>query len=190
MRGLMARLVVDGKQDVVLVRQRARQLADLLGFRAQDQTRIATAVSEIARNAFRHAGGGRAEFRLEGSTAAQMLEIDITDRGPGIANVADILNSEYPSPTGFGIAGVRRLMDQFEIRSAPEQGTSVVLKKTLPRGAPPVTPARQLAIIDQLARARPTSAVEEVQRQNQELLQALDELPRLRGEISTAPLNH
>ena len=52
------------EQDVVLARQRARRLAELLGCDGQDQTRIATAVSEIARNAFTYAGGGKVEFQL------------------------------------------------------------------------------------------------------------------------------
>jgi anti-sigma regulatory factor (Ser/Thr protein kinase) len=170
MTRLMTPLVVEAEQDMVLVRQRARQLAELLGFQVQDQTRVATAVSEITRNAFRYARGGRVEFRLEGSTAPQVLEIEISDRGSGIPHLADILTSEYRSPTGLGlgIIGARRLVDQLDIRSTPA-GTSVVLKKVLPRGAPLVTTVRRLAITDALAQARPTSAVEEVQRQNQEL---------------------
>ena len=55
-------LPIETEGDVVAVRQRARRIAELLGFERQDQTRIATAVSEIARNAFGYAGGGRAEF--------------------------------------------------------------------------------------------------------------------------------
>jgi signal transduction histidine kinase/DNA-binding response OmpR family regulator len=184
MTRLMTPLMVEAEQDVVLVRQRARQLAELLGFQVQDQTRVATAVSEITRNAFRYARGGRVEFRLEGSTAPQVLEIEISDRGSGIPHLADILTSEYRSQTGLGIGiiGARRLMDQFDIRSTPE-GTSVVLKKVLPRGAPLVTVARRAVITDALARVRPTSAMEEVQRQNQELLQALDELRRRQDEL-------
>jgi signal transduction histidine kinase/CheY-like chemotaxis protein len=184
MSRLTTPLVVQGEQDVVLVRQRARQLAELLGFQIQDQTRIATAVSEIARNALRYAGGGRVEFRLAGTTLPQVLEIEITDRGPGIPHLTDIPGAEYRSPTGLGlgIVGARRLMDEFDIRSTAE-GASVVLKKLLPSGAPLVTLARQVAIIDELAQARPGSALEEVQRQNQELLQALDELRRRQEEL-------
>src|SRR5262249_36953043 len=62
-------------EDVVLARQRARQVAAALGFDRQDQTRIATAVSEIARNAFRYAREGRVEFHLEGVTRPQVLSI-------------------------------------------------------------------------------------------------------------------
>ena len=68
-------------------RQRARQIAQLLGFDAQDQTRIATAVSEIARNAFRYAKNGVVEFLLEGQTAPQVLLIRVTDKGAGIPDL-------------------------------------------------------------------------------------------------------
>ena len=72
------------EHDVVLARQRARQIAGLLGFDAQDQTRIATAVSEIARNAFQYAGGGTGRVRRRGPTAPQSLLVRVSDQGPGI----------------------------------------------------------------------------------------------------------
>jgi len=124
------------EDDIVLARQRARQLARLLGFDAQDQTRIATSVSEIARNAFRYAGGGKVEFGVEGRTSPQLFEIVVSDEGPGIARLSDILDGSYRSSTGMGlgIIGARRLMDQFEITSAPGKGTRVVLCKLLPGG--------------------------------------------------------
>ena len=71
------------EHDTVAARQRARQIARLLGFDPQDQTRISTAVSEIARNAFNYAGGGRVEYLLEGRTAPQLFIIKISDSGPG-----------------------------------------------------------------------------------------------------------
>ena len=64
-------VAVRNDQDVVNARQRARQIARLLGFDAQDQVRVATAVSEIVRNAFRYAGGGEVEFSIEGERAPQ-----------------------------------------------------------------------------------------------------------------------
>ena len=94
-------VAIDHEQDVVSVRQRARQIAGLLGFEAQDQVRIATAASEIARNAFRYAGGGTAEFELEGSIPPQLLIIRISDRGPGIENLQTILDGGYRSQTGM-----------------------------------------------------------------------------------------
>src|SRR5512143_816512 len=137
-------LTLQYEQDVVAARQRARQIATLLGFDAQDQTRIATAVSEIARNAYSYAQGGTAEFQIEGEIAPQVLVIRISDTGPGIADLPEILTGRYRSPTGLGLGliGARRLMDQCEIASAPGQGTTVWLKKLLPQRAPLVTTAR------------------------------------------------
>ena len=121
------------EQDVVAARQRARQIAAQLGFGAQDQARISTAVSEIARNAFRYAGGGEVDFAVEGDRAPQVLSIQVRDAGKGIADLEAILSGRYRSVTGMGlgITGARRLMDQCAIRSTP-RGTSVLMKKVLP----------------------------------------------------------
>src|SRR5579859_2732163 len=129
---------ISSERDTVAARQRARQIARLLGFDSQDQTRISTSVSEIARNAFNYAGGGKVEFQLEGRTAPQLFLIKISDQGPGIRNLDTILEGRYQSQTGMGlgIIGTRRLMDQFQIESAPNTGTTVWLKKLLPKRAP------------------------------------------------------
>jgi len=71
------------EQDVVAARQRARQIAGVLGFDVQDQTRLATAVSEIARNAYNYADGGTVEFGIEGQTAPQLVLVRVTDQGAG-----------------------------------------------------------------------------------------------------------
>src|SRR5262249_17367177 len=87
--------------DIVLVRQRARQIAALLGFDTHDQTRITTAVSEIARNVLEHGRGGRAEFRATLDDGHQGLEIVLSDQGPGIADLGAVLAGDYQSPTGM-----------------------------------------------------------------------------------------
>ena len=109
--------------DIVLARQRARQIAGLLGFTHLDQTRIATATSEIARNAFQYAGGGRVEFLVE-SGPKPALVIRVRERGPGIQDLQAILDGQYVSSTGMGlgIAGAKRLMDRFSIESGPGGG--------------------------------------------------------------------
>src|SRR5580698_10439622 len=105
------------EQDIVAVRQRSRQVASLLGFPNPEQTRITTAVSEIARNAYIYAGGGKVEFLVDERTPA--LEIQIIDSGPGITNLDEILSGRYRSSTGMGlgIIGAQRLMDNCEVRS-------------------------------------------------------------------------
>src|ERR1700734_2156481 len=126
MAGTILTLAVACERDTVGARQRARQLARLLGFDTQDQTRISTAVSEIARNAFNYAQGGRVEYLLEGRTAPQLFIVRITDNGPGVRDLNAILEGRYQSKTGMGlgIIGARRLMDQFQIDSVAGKGTT------------------------------------------------------------------
>src|SRR5512141_1463887 len=130
------------QSDVVGARQRARQLSALLGFDPREQTRIATSVSEIARNAFRYAGGGKVEFEIEGETAPQLLVVRVSDEGPGIPNLDEVLDGSYHSSTGMGIGliGSKRLMDRWDVHSVPGRGTTVTLGKLLPEGALFVTP--------------------------------------------------
>src|SRR6478735_4086486 len=127
-------IAIRHEQDVVIARQRAREIAKLVGFDGQDQTRIATAVSEIARNAFRYAGGGKVEFALEGESLPQVFHVRVTDKGPGISDVALVLSGRYRSTTGMGIGliGAHRLMDRVEVKTASGQGTDISLRKILP----------------------------------------------------------
>jgi signal transduction histidine kinase/CheY-like chemotaxis protein len=136
---------IGAEEDVVAVRSRARNTAAELGFDTHDQTRIATAVSEIARNAFSYGHGGKAEFSVD--PAAGTYTVRISDSGPGIADLKKILNGQYNSQTGMGlgILGARRLMDAFSIESG-EGGTVVTLSKKLPAPAGKLTPQRLAAI--------------------------------------------
>src|SRR5215204_1213716 len=130
------------EEDVVLARRQAREIAEMLGLEPQDQSRIATAVSEIARNAFEYAGGGTVDFLLDAVDSPRMLLVRISDRGPGITDVEAVLSGRYQSATGMGlgITGTRRLTDHFELTSSPDEGTRVVLGKRLPRRITPSTP--------------------------------------------------
>ena len=97
---------------------------------------IATAVSEIARNAFIR-GRRRVEYAVEGETAPQVLSVRIADSGPGIANLREILAGDYQSASGLGIGltGALRLVDRFTV-SSTSAGTIVKLAKLLPARAP------------------------------------------------------
>src|ERR1700721_4840774 len=119
MAGTILTLAIACERDAVDARQRARQIARLLGFDVQDQTRISTAVSEIARNVFNYAGGGKVEYLLEGRTAPQLFIVPMTDNGTGIRDLNTILEGRYQSKTGMGlgIIGARRLRDQFQMYS-------------------------------------------------------------------------
>jgi signal transduction histidine kinase/DNA-binding response OmpR family regulator len=178
-------VAVHYEQDVVVARQRARQIAGLLGFEDQDQTRIATAVSEIARNAYCYAGGGKVEFSVEGESSPQLLIVRVIDEGPGIADVEKVLSGQYRSTTGMGlgILGAHRLMDQVDIRSAARRGTEVVLKKFVPPRAPFVTPARMAHISRELTGTPPAGPLGELQEQNQELLRTLSELRERQDDL-------
>jgi len=172
------------EQDVVSARQRARQLGAALGLDAQDQTRLATAVSEIARNAFTYAKGGRVEFAVTRDRPPHRLVVTISDRGAGIPNLDEILGGRYRSTTGMGLGliGAKRLVNGFEVKTTVGQGTVVRLEKTLTASV--VEPMAIGKIADQLAREAPLSAFDEVQRQNRELLAAMEEVARRQEEIA------
>lgn len=172
------------EQDVVQARQRTREFAEQLGFEAQDQVRLATAVSEIARNAFQYANGGTIKFYVDGEP--QTFLIRIQDQGRGIPHLADILAGRYISKTGMGmgIVGTRRLMDDFEIESLPEQGTTVVIGKRLSKRALAFTDRQLQQIREAVSEQAPQNPYEEIQRQNQELLRAMAELRKREEELT------
>jgi signal transduction histidine kinase/DNA-binding response OmpR family regulator len=177
-------LALQHDQDVVTARQWAAQLAQGLAFDISEQTRIATAVSEIVRNAFRYTGQGVVDFFIDGESRPQRLVVRVADRGRGITNLDDVLSGRYQSTTGMGIGiqGARRLMDRFSIESSPN-GTTVVLEKFLPTRGPLMTEGRLRQISEALKQRQPAGLVEEIQRQNQDLLRALDELQRKQQEL-------
>ncbi|HEX7797259.1 MAG TPA: ATP-binding protein [Vicinamibacterales bacterium] len=172
------------EHDIVGARRRARQIAEALGFEVPEQTRIATAISELARNAFRYAGGGAVEYAIEGSLAPQVLSIRIYDSGPGISNLDAVMSGRYRSSTGMGLGlvGARRLMDAFDIKSGPD-GTTVTVKKLLPGRAQLVTGVQMDRLAQRLLAEPPTGPIEEAQQQNQELLRTLDELQARQEEL-------
>jgi signal transduction histidine kinase len=181
---LLFRADIRHEPDVVLVRQRARQLAALLGFDTQEQTRLATGVSEIARNAYEYAGGGRAAYLIT-ARIPQAFLVRINDDGPGIADVPAILEGRYESTSGMGVglAGAKRLVDHFEIASTVGEGTTVTLGKTIPPANQGITGPKVDALIRILAANEPRDMLSELQSQNHELLRALDDLRARQTEI-------
>jgi len=177
-------VAIEQERDIVLARQRTRQIAGLVGFDAQDQTRITTAVSEIVRNALEYGKGGRIDYRLSSDPTAN-LEIEVRDSGPGIANLEALLGGQLRSTTGMGIGvlGARRLMDDFTIETAPGRGTKVVMVKKLPRGAY-VSLSGLAAIGVALAKDEKLDPLAEIRRQNQEMLVQLEELNKNREELT------
>lgn len=172
--------------DIATVRQRTRQIASALGFNNQDQTRIATAVSEIARNTINYASKGNIRFILEGKSVPQTLLIEVQDKGPGIDNLPTILAGNHKSSTGMGlgITGARRLMDRFEIESQPDKGTRVLMGKQLSRSSRVIGNAEIAAMTETLLRAKQTDPIEEIRQQNRELMVLLEELRQRQEELT------
>jgi signal transduction histidine kinase/CheY-like chemotaxis protein len=178
-------VMMHNEADVVVARQRARRIAELLGFDVQDQIRVGTAVSEIARNAVGYGGEGRVEFLVE-NDAAQALLIRISDRGPGVSDLEAVLEGRYRSQTGMGlgIIGARRLMDRFDIQSSPGGGTVVTLGKRLSRRQPVVTSELIRDVAARLTRERIGDPLSEIREQNQELLRSLSEVQVRQEELA------
>lgn len=183
MRKVLHTVRLKTERDVVQARQRAREIAALLGFDNQEQIRLATATSEMARNAFRYARDGKVHFHVL-LEKPQTFEITITDSGPGIRNLEEVLDGRYQSQTGMGVGiiGTRRLMDGFDIQTSDSE-TVVQMRKALPVHGASLSPAEAQAIVGRLVRS-PESPYEELERQNQEMLKTLQELRSRQEEIS------
>jgi serine/threonine-protein kinase RsbT len=125
------RVAIQREADIVLARQAGRQLAAQLGFSATDQTLIATAISEVARNIVVYAQEG--EILLARAEDGERVGIQVvaSDRGPGIDNKDLALRDGYSTKNslGLGLPGARRLMDDFALDSEVGHGTTVTMKK-------------------------------------------------------------
>lgn len=167
--------------DFLLARQRAKQIAEILGFDTQDQTRIATSVSEIARNSFEYATNGVVEFHFDRDERPAFRAV-VSDEGTGIPKLSKILDGTYISGSGMGvgIAGSRRLMDDMHIESS-SSGTIVVLRKFLPRGIS-LPPIREVA--DRIGKISPQDIGSFAQAQNREMIRLLGELRDRERDLS------
>ena len=176
-------LALRTERDVVQARQRAREVAAELGLDYQDQIRMATATSEIARNAFRYARNGNVTFSLE-LKPPQRLEVTVSDSGPGIANLDEILEGRYRSETGMGlgIIGTQRLMDEFEIDLAGK-GTTIRMAKCIPYHHDTWTPRTAQELYEKFQSRSAENPFEEIEQQNQELMRTLQELRSRQEEL-------
>jgi serine/threonine-protein kinase RsbT len=121
---------IDSDLDIVVARQKGRELANGVGFGSTDLALIATAISELARNIVLYAQGGEIILTFQESDRPGILVVAF-DEGPGIPDVAQALHDGYSTSgsLGLGLPGVRRLMDEFEIVSDVGRGTTVTAKK-------------------------------------------------------------
>jgi signal transduction histidine kinase/CheY-like chemotaxis protein len=162
--------------DIVVARQRARQVSTLLGLTAPDQVGLATAVSEIVRNAVLYAGEARVEFEMDISSRPQFLWVQVTDQGPGIKDLQGVLAGRFQSKTGLGtgISGARRLTDKFEISSSEKEGTVVRFGKAVQGHMPPLDMSGLTRLIRQLIQQPAPETRDALQQQNQDLIQTLE----------------
>jgi serine/threonine-protein kinase RsbT len=116
-------------KDIVTARQRGRRMAEEFGFRSFDSTLIATAISEVGRNIVCYATRGEIILRLVDTELAQGIEVIAVDEGPGIPDVALVVREGYSTSRSLGLAGIRHLMDEFEISSQVGAGTTVTSLK-------------------------------------------------------------
>jgi serine/threonine-protein kinase RsbT len=130
------RVHIESDPDIVTARRAVRELAGELGFPKVEQTLVATAVSEMARNVVRFAGAGEVLLSVVGDGRRQGVQVVVRDAGPGIADVEAALRDGYSTYAGLGLGlpGSRRVMDEFELRSEPGRGTTVVMTKWKPGG--------------------------------------------------------
>lgn len=124
-------LSLRGEDEVVRIRQVARQWAVSLGFGLVDQTKIVTAASELARNTVLYAGGGTVHLEALNDGNRRGLRLTFEDTGPGIPDVPTALKDGFSTGTGLGLGlgGAKRLMSEFEIASTPGQGTRIVITR-------------------------------------------------------------
>jgi serine/threonine-protein kinase RsbT len=117
--------------DVVTARQEARTMGAGLGFSSTDLTLLATAISEVARNITTYAGEGEVSLRVLRESGREGIEVVARDRGPGIADVERAMQDGYTTGNGLGLGlpGMRRLVDDFELETAPGAGTTIRLVK-------------------------------------------------------------
>ncbi|MDN3295789.1 anti-sigma regulatory factor [Streptomyces ficellus] len=123
-----SRYEVASEEDLLTVRHAVRAATVEAGFGLVDQTRIVTAASELARNAYVHGGGGALEIQLVNRSGRKGLRLTVRDDGPGIPDLEMALTDGFTTGQGLGhgLGGARRLMHEFQVHSVPGQGTTVV----------------------------------------------------------------
>jgi serine/threonine-protein kinase RsbT len=125
------RVPISADADLVTARAEGRAMAERLGFPRPDPTLIATAISEVARNIVVHVGHGEIVLRPFEEADRYGVVVIASDHGPGIRDVEAAIRDDYSGRGGLGLGlpGARRLMDDFEIVSGPDTGTTVTMKK-------------------------------------------------------------
>ncbi len=122
---------IRSESQVVEARQQVRRVAVSLKFSLTDQTKMVTAASELARNTLIYGGGGDVTIEELEDSGRLGLRLIFSDKGPGITNVDLALRDGYSSGSGLGLglSGSRRLVHEFDLQTAPGQGTTITLTR-------------------------------------------------------------
>ena len=120
-------------ENVILGRQKVREMMQEMGFSLLDQTRVVTAVSELARNIVIHAGSGVMRLRTVKKTDTAGIECVFEDQGPGIADAERALQKGFSTSNslGLGLGGAKNLCREFDLRSRVGKGTKVTIREWL-----------------------------------------------------------
>ncbi|MBW3544573.1 MAG: ATP-binding protein [Bacteroidetes bacterium] len=169
---------LDRELDLVVAYKKAMQLAEISGLNFTEQTKFATAVSEICRNALAHAGGGNVSFYISQEGNSYFIEATVVDEGPGIKNLNAVLDRISAQTDGqrTGIFNCKRLSDRFEMESSEGSGTSVRIGRRLSANHPPINHMILAGWRKHFSQMAPTSPYDELKRQNHLLLKTLEEL--------------
>ncbi len=127
-------IALEQPHDIAVARNEVRALAAVLGFRAIDQTRLATVASELARNVIKYAGRGRLIAQpTSGPDGQQALRLIFEDRGPGIPDIEAAMRDGFSTGRGLGkgLPGSKRLVNEFQIESEVGRGTRVTVTRWL-----------------------------------------------------------
>ncbi|MDX6694860.1 MAG: hypothetical protein QOF02_2463 [Blastocatellia bacterium] len=180
-------IYVRRESDIIKVRDRVRRLAREMGFDSTTQIKITTAVSEVTRNIYEYAKSGAISLALAERGVDTGLQLMARDDGPGIneTTLRAIMRGSYQSVSGLGVglSGTRKLMDEFDIQTAPGEGTRVTFIKWMPRAASEHVKERLEELRAYFGQDEDDSVVEELQQQNRDLVVILSELEEKRAEL-------
>lgn len=171
------KIQIQNELDVVLAYKRAMQLSEKCGLALANQTKFATAISEICRNVLEHVGLGHIKFCLVETGGRRYLEGVVSDRGRGIAHLPELLSQPQPRGSkGWGIYNSRKLVEVFKIQSSPNTGTRVQLGKIIGANHPTIPDSLIREWVTQFNHDREISPYAEIKNQNMQLIKILDQL--------------
>ncbi len=182
MQRSIIKINIANELDVVLAYKRAMQLSERLGIALANQTKFATAVSEICRNVIEHVGHGAIQFGVIEESGSHFLEAFVSDRGRGIGNIEQVFRTTSSSIAGkgTGLVNSKKLVDFFAVESESEKGTRVTLRKKIPNRNYSFSKTNLEQWVREFEQELDVSPYAEIKRQNMQLLELLEQL-RLRN---------